>query len=61
MTIRELSAPILAGIGLIGLIVLLAIGKDVSLLLPIETTLIGFVAGVNMQNIVVGVKRIFKK
>ena len=61
MTIRELSAPILAGIGLIGLIVLLAIGKDVSLLLPIETTLICFVAGVNMQNIVVGVKRIFKK
>ena len=48
MSVKELAAPVLAGVGLVGLIVLLALSKDVSVLLPIETALLGVAVGANL-------------
>ena len=56
MSIKELFVPVLAGLGLIGLVVLLALDRDVSVLLPIETALLGLVLGLkkDMVGSVVG-------
>ena len=48
MSIKELAAPALAGIGLIGLIVLLALRIDVSVLVPFEAALLGVAVGANL-------------
>jgi hypothetical protein len=48
----NLSISILAGIGLVGVFVLLGLDKDVSVVLPIETSLLGLLAGLNKDNIV---------
>ena len=61
MSVKELSAPVLAGLGLVGLVVLLALGKDVSVLLPIETALLGLVLGLNKDAVVGKVSGLFRK
>lgn len=51
MFVKDLAAPVLAAIGLVGVIVLLALGKNVSVLLPIETALVGLTLGLNKDAI----------
>jgi hypothetical protein len=48
----------LAGLSIIGLIVLLAINKDVSALVPVVTALVAFLVGAKREEIIAGVKRL---
>jgi len=57
MTKFELIVSGLAGISLIGLILLMAMGRDINALLPIVTALISYVLGLKSPQIV----RMFKK
>jgi hypothetical protein len=59
MKVFNLSVSVLAGIGLVGLIVLLAIDKSTEVLLPVLTALVGMVAGINKDSIVGAVKMAF--
>jgi len=40
-----LSASILAGIGIVGIVILLLVGSSADVLIPIVTALVGFVIG----------------
>jgi hypothetical protein len=60
MNSLNLSVSILAGIGLIGIFILLGLDKSIDVVLPIVTMLIGAVAGLNKDNVVGAVGAIFK-
>lgn len=48
----NLSVSILAGLALVGIIVLLGLGKSVDVLLPVLTGLVGALLGVKKEAIV---------
>jgi hypothetical protein len=48
----NLSVSILAGVALVGVIVLVAFDKTVDVLLPILTTLVGILVGSNKEQVV---------
>lgn len=48
----NLGVMILTAICIVGTIILLAIGRDVSVLLPITTTFVGFIVGMKRDSIV---------
>lgn len=57
MTKFELTVAVLAGIALVGLIVLLALGRDVTVLTPVLAALVSFVLGSKKDAIVAGIRR----
>jgi hypothetical protein len=59
MTKLELVVSALAAIGLIGLIVLLSLGQDVTILTPIVTALMSFILGAKKDTIALGVRKHF--
>jgi len=52
---------ILAAIGLIGIIVLGSLNKDLSVITPITTTLIGWLIGVKNEQIMGKIAGVFKR
>jgi len=56
MTKFELVVVALAAVSLVGLIVLLALGRDVTVLTPIVTALVSFVLGLKKNAIVAGIR-----
>jgi len=56
MTKFELVVAALAAIALIGLVVLLALGRDVTVLTPILTALVSFLLGLKKNAIVAGIR-----
>lgn len=57
MSIKEITGGVLSVVGLVGILVLYGLGKDVSVFLPIEGLLVGWIVGVKTDAIL----GVFKK